>query len=108
MPLLLWRLRPNAHFVGVQATARLAVAHRHLISDSDEIGQNDLSAGRGRAGAHGDYFGVRIDRERLFERSAVPAEPEMTSVDPEIESTLPSERSPDIDSLPAEVNAPDV
>src|SRR5688572_23448905 len=72
LPLLFRPLRPNAHFVGVKAAASLAVAHRHLITDSDEIGESDLTAlrGRGGAGAHGDDLGLRIDGERLFERSA--------------------------------------
>src|SRR5687767_14706278 len=54
-PLLL-PLRPNAYFVGVQAAASLAVAHRDLITDSDEVGENDLTGlrGRGSGGAHGD------------------------------------------------------
>jgi hypothetical protein len=56
----------------VQAAASLAVVHRHLITDSDEIGDGDLTAlrVRGGAAAHSDDFGRSIDGERLLERSA--------------------------------------
>src|SRR5687767_100813 len=70
LPLFLRPLRADTHFVGVQAAASLAVAHRDLIADSDEISERDLATGRGGAGAHGDDFGRGIDGERLFERSA--------------------------------------